>query len=188
MNEYYFIKKYGWMFLAGGMLFFLFFIIFLCSSSSVGSEEGVVISYFTIPFEDNVNYVITSKYGTRIDPLNNNVISFHNGLDVSAPVGTNIVSSADGVIHSVGYSESGLGNYVYIEHDFGGVVMYTMYGHMLDDSIVVKVGDTVKSKQKIGVIGSSGRSTGVHLHFMISKGKLGFTEEDLIDPILIFES
>lgn len=184
MDEYYFIKKYGWKLAGACMPFFLLFIILLCATSSGGSEEGIATAYFSTPFEDHVLYNVTSNFGNRIDPITMNSISFHSGIDLSAPVGTSIVASADGVVYEVGYSESGLGNYVYIEHDFGGLVLYTMYGHMLDNSIVVKVGDEIKTKQKIGIIGSTGRSTGVHLHFMISKDKISFNETDLLDPAI----
>lgn len=185
--EYYFIKKYGWKLAFACMPFFLLFIILLCCGSSGGSEEGVATAYFTTPFEDGVNYTITSNFGNRIDPITLDRISFHSGIDLSAPAGTSIVSCADGVVYEVGYSESGLGNYVYVEHDFGNLKMYSMYGHMLDDSIVVKVGDKVKAKQKVGTIGSTGRSTGIHLHFMISKNKISFNETDLLDPIIVIK-
>lgn len=184
MDEYYFLKKYGWKIGFACLPIFLLFIILLCATSSGGSEEGIATSLFTTPFEDNVRYTITSNFGTRIDPFDKNKIVFHSGIDLASLAGTPIVATADGVVYEVGYSESGLGNYVYIEHDFGGLVLYSMYGHMLDDSIVVKVGDKIKAKEKIGIIGSTGRSTGIHLHFMISKNKISFKQEDLMDPIV----
>lgn len=186
--EYYFLKKYAWKIGFACMPFFLLFIILLSvGTSSGGSEEGLATAYFSTPFEDNVNYVITSNFGNRIDPITLDKISFHSGIDLSAPEGTNIVACADGIVYETGYSESGLGNYVYIEHDFGSLKMYSMYGHMSDDSIIVNVGDKVKVKQKIGVIGTTGKSTGIHLHFMISKNKISFKEADLIDPINILK-
>lgn len=185
--EYYFLKKYGWKIGCACMPFFFLFIVLLCATSSGGSEEGVATAFFSTPFEEEIKYTITSNYGTRIDPIDLDKISFHSGIDLSAPAGTSIVASADGVVYEVGYSESGLGNYVYIEHDYGGLVLYTMYGHMADDSIVVNVGDKVKAKDKIGTIGSTGRSTGIHLHFMISKNRISFKQEDLMDPIVVMK-
>ena len=129
----------------------------------------------------------TSDFGYRVDPIDKSSISFHSGIDLSAPEGTDIVASADGEVIGTGYQENGLGNYVYLKHDLGGIVLYTMYGHMLDDSIVVEVGDIVKKKDKIGTIGSTGRSTGIHCHFMISVNKLSFQEEDLLNPIIVVE-
>lgn len=163
-------------------------IIMFCFVGTGSSNDVVATAYLSIPFEDNVDYNITSEFGTRVDPIDSSQTLFHSGLDMTAPIGTSIVSSADGVVYEVGYSEDGLGNYVYVEHKFGDIKIYTMYGHMLDNSIVVKKGDTIKAKQKIGVIGSSGRSTGVHLHFMISKNKISFEEKDLIDPILVINN
>ena len=150
--EYYFLKKYGWKIGCACMPFFFLFIVLLCATSSGGSEEGVATAFFTTPFEEEIKYTITSNYGTRIDPIDLNKISFHSGIDLSAPAGTSIVASADGIVYEVGYSESGLGNYVYIEHDYGGLVLYTMYGHMADDSIVVNVGDKVTKGSTICVI------------------------------------
>ena len=164
------------------MPFFFLFIVLLCATSSGGSEEGVATAFFSTPFEEEIKYTITSNYGTRIDPIVENTISFHSGIDLSAPAGTDIVASGDGIIHKVGYDANGLGNYVYIKHDLGGLVFYTIYGHMLDNSIVVKENDSIKAKDKIGTIGSTGRSTGTHLHFMISKNKISYKEEDLINP------
>jgi len=169
------------------MPFFLLFTILLCAGTSGGSEESIAHAYFSTPFEENINYTITSHFGNRIDPITLDKISFHSGIDLSAPAGTSIVAIADGVVYEVGYSETGLGNYVYIEHDFGSFKMYSMYGHMLDDSIVVKVGDKIKTKDKIGTIGSTGRSTGIHLHLMISKNKISFNETDLLDPIVVLK-
>lgn len=147
------------------------------------------MAYLTLtpPFPDGTNYTKTSNFGYRIDPIDKSNISFHSGLDLSAPAGTDIVASADGEVVGTGFQENGLGNYVYIKHDLGGMVLFTMYGHMLDDSIVVNVGDKVMKKQKIGTIGSTGRSTGIHCHFMISVDKLSFKQEDLLDPIIVVE-
>ena len=185
--EYYIIKKYAWKLACACIPFFLLFVILLCATSSGGSEEAVVTAFFSTPFDEKIKYTITSNYGTRVDPIDSDKVTFHNGVDMSASDGTSIVASADGVVYEVGYSESGLGNYVYLEHDYGGLVLYSMYGHMLDDSIVVKVGDKIKTKDKIGTIGSTGRSTGTHLHFMISKNKISFNQEDLIDPSIILK-
>ncbi len=65
--------------------------------------------------------------------------------------------------------------------------MYTAYGHMLDNSIVVEKGDSVLKGQKIGEVGSTGASTGCHLHFMIMKGKISYKEEDLINPRFVID-
>lgn len=171
----------------GGLFFFLFLIILLCFLGSTTSSESIAYLTLTLPFPENTYYVKTSDYGYRIDPIDKSNISFHSGIDLSAPEGTDIVASADGEVVATGYQENGLGNYVYLKHDLSGITLYTMYGHMLDDSIVVSVGDIVKKKDKLGTIGSTGRSTGIHCHFMISVNKLSFKQEDLLDPIIVVE-
>lgn len=138
----------------------------------------------TVPFKSGVDYIITSKFGTRTDPVYGGS-AFHSGIDLSAPSGTEIVASANGVVKETGYNANELGNYVYIEHVINGVTYYTAYGHMLDDSIVVKEGEPVTSKQKIGIIGSTGKSTGIHLHFSVMTPNLSFDKENLKDPLSI---
>lgn len=183
MNELIFLKKYGFIIAGGGILFLLIFLILMCNSISGGGYEGVAYAYLTVPFNDDVKYTITSNFGERIDPIETDKIAFHSGIDITAPEGTSIVASYDGVVVGVGYQENGLGNYVYLEHNLGDIKLYTMYGHMLDDSIVVKEGQKVKTKDKLGIMGSTGKSTGRHLHFMISVNKISYKQEDLIDPI-----
>ena len=91
-------------------------------------------------------------------------------------------SSSDGIIYEVGYSPTGLGNYVYIKHITDDGTLFTAYGHMLDNSIIVNKNETIKKGQKIGQVGSTGASTGCHLHFMIMKNKISFKQEYLINP------
>jgi len=85
---------------------------------------------------------------------------FHTGIDMAAPFGTPVTSAADGVVVAVAHTTVGYGNYVIVAH--GGGVM-TLYGHLLQTD--VKVGDRVARGQKVGLEGSSGLSTGPHLHF-----------------------
>ena len=113
--------------------------------------------------------------------------AFHNGLDLDAPDGSEVVAAADGYVVETGYQENGLGNYVYVEHNFDGIVYYSAYGHMLDESIVVSEGEPVKAKQKLGIIGASGRVTGTHLHFMLMTPKLSYEQKYLVDPLLVIE-
>lgn len=107
----------------------------------------------------NVSYN-ASGFGWRLDPFNGNN-AFHEGIDFSAPTGTPIVAAAGGVVIAAEYHPQ-FGNMVEIDH--GGDIM-TRYGHT--SKIYVKVGDIVKRGQHIADIGSTGRSTGSHLHFEV---------------------
>ena len=85
---------------------------------------------------------------------------FHTGIDLVEPFGSPVYAADDGVVALVGSSSSGYGNYVVIAHSGG---LNTLYGHL--STAVVKVGDRVSQGQPVGLEGSSGNSTGAHLHF-----------------------
>ena len=181
--------KYLIIFLSiGGLSTFL--VLFIClliaNNSGDNSTEVQVDGSLSVPFQDSVKYTITSEYGYRKDPINEKMV-LHDGIDVAAPQGTEIVASASGTVVDVGYQENGLGNYVYIEHNIDGTIYYTAYGHMLDDSIVVTKGQKVKAKEKLGIIGQSGRATGTHVHFSLLTPKLKWDKDNLKDPMYIFE-
>ena len=106
------------------------------------------------------HFEITSDFGKRRDPFTNGW-AFHPGLDFGANRGAAILATAPGRVVQAGPAGP-YGNMVEIDHGLG---ISTRYGHM--KSISVKVGDEVDFRQKIGVIGDSGRSTGRHLHYEI---------------------
>lgn len=85
---------------------------------------------------------------------------FHTGLDTVLPLGSPVLAADDGVVLLVGSGTTGYGNYVVLEHNGG---LQTLYGHL--DKALVKVGDRVAQGQPIGLEGSTGNSTGPHLHF-----------------------
>jgi murein DD-endopeptidase MepM/ murein hydrolase activator NlpD len=87
-------------------------------------------------------------------------------LDLSAADGTTILAAADGKVAYSGPS-SGYGNLILIEHTVGGQKIATGYAHMWDGHLYVQTGDTVTAGQHIADVGSSGYSTGAHLHFEI---------------------
>lgn len=161
-------------------------IVLIAQSSSAEPSIMLTISEFSIPFKEDINYVITSKFGLRIDPFDETE-TFHDGIDLAVPEGTEIVASLDGVVVEVGYQENGLGNYVYIEHKVNDIIFYTAYGHMEDDSIVVSEKQIISANEKIGLVGQSGKATGIHLHFSIMTPKLKFSKEYLVDPQPIFD-
>ncbi len=113
-----------------------------------------------MPLGRPVDGAITSKYGQRTDPLNNKQ-GFHVGVDIRGKHGTKIRATAAGVVVKA-FVNGGYGNYVEIDHGNG---YRTVYGHM--QSYVVKKGESVKRGQIIGLVGSSGRSLGPHLHYEI---------------------
>lgn len=120
------------------------------------------------------NTRITSKFGMRFHPvLKYNKL--HTGVDVGAPKGAKIVSANAGTVITSTYNAS-YGNYVMVDH---GGNMVTLYAHMSSRS--VKKGDVVKKGQQLGLVGSTGYSTGPHLHFEIIKnGKY-------VDPMTHFK-
>lgn len=105
---------------------------------------------------------LSSKYGNRRNPFGRG-IKFHKGIDISNSHGTNIVAAGSGVVTFVG-NRSGYGKVVVIKHNSE---YETLYAH--NSKNLVKVGDKVKKGQVIAKMGSTGRSTGCHLHFEIHK-------------------
>jgi murein DD-endopeptidase MepM/ murein hydrolase activator NlpD len=103
---------------------------------------------------------ITSGFGMRFHPILH-YTRFHAGLDFGAPWGSPIVAAADGTVVAAGYG-GGYGRQVQIAHG-GGIL--TLYGHM--SSIAASPGEPVRQGQVIGYVGSSGLSTGPHLHFEV---------------------
>lgn len=102
-----------------------------------------------------------SGYGWRIDPIYK-VKRFHEGMDFSAPTGTEIYSTGDGVVKRAIRSHGGYGNHLEIDHGFG---YSTVYAHM--DDFNVKIGQKVKRGDVIGMVGNTGKSTAPHLHYEV---------------------
>lgn len=105
---------------------------------------------------------LTSRFGGRSNPFGTGGGEFHAGLDVAAPTGTAVLAAADGIVTFAGW-KGGYGNVIIIEHD--GQQVVTRYGHL--SRIYVKEGDTVTAGRLIGSVGSTGRSTGPHLHYEV---------------------
>lgn len=113
-----------------------------------------------------------SGYGIRIDPFYRTK-KFHYGLDFSAPSGTPIYATADGFIELI-FKESeagsqGYGNVIIINHDYG---YKTLYAHMSNFNLNIKKGSFVKRGTTIGYVGSTGKSTGPHLHYEVRKNNI----------------
>ena len=104
---------------------------------------------------------ISSEFGPRRDPFTGEY-EFHTGIDFSAPAGTPVYATGGGKVVAVGYDKR-LGLFVKIKHLKN---IYTLYGHL--SKVVVKKGQIVQKGQVIGYVGSTGRSTGPHLHYQVS--------------------
>ena len=112
---------------------------------------------------------ISSEYGWRKNPVSG-VNKLHAGTDFAAPAGTPIYAAASGYVQVAGWSSGGYGNYVIIYHGkmSDGVAYSTLYGHMR--SVATSAGKYVKQGEVIGYVGSTGNSTGNHLHLEVWRG------------------
>lgn len=162
----------------------LLLIVMTTCDSGAGDETVIAGVVFTTPFKEGVPITITSKFGTRIDPINH-TSDFHSGVDLDAPDGSEVVSIGDGEVVKVVLNNGTLGNSVYVKHNVDNVVYYSVYGHLLNNSIVVSEGQQVKAKQKLAIIGNSGRVTGIHLHLTLMTPELKWNQKNLIDPVNI---
>ncbi|BDP81195.1 lysozyme family protein [Enterococcus faecium] len=120
------------------------------------------------------NPVISSGFGWRSDPFGGGT-AFHRGLDFANPFGSNIKAIAAGKVITAGPHYS-WGNHIVIQHENGQV---SLYAHL--NKILATVGQTVKQGQTIGQLGSTGNSTGPHLHLEIAKSS-DLSQANLIDP------
>lgn len=117
---------------------------------------------------------IASGFGYRIDPIYK-VGKMHSGLDFTAPQGTPIYATANGIVKVADYSTGGYGNHIVIDHGYG---YETLYGHMVRTKATV--GAKVTRGQVIGWVGSTGKSTGPHCHYEVHK------DGHPVDPIYFF--
>ncbi|WP_341941809.1 M23 family metallopeptidase [Microbacterium sp. LWH10-1.2] len=142
-------------------------------SGNGGGDEAPVVPETTrivFPLPEGT-WVRTSPFGWRNDPITGER-RFHAGSDFAAPDGTPIYAVADGVVVRANYTDAG-GGVIVIEHTVGGQRVASMYVHMWQHGIHVAEGGTVTAGQHIGDVGSSGHSTGPHLHLQIHPGGAG---------------
>jgi ribosomal protein S25 len=125
---------------------------------------------------------ITSHFSkSRPHPITG-VVAFHSGTDFAQPGRQEIKAAAAGrVVKS--YVSSSYGECIIIRHNIKGQTWETLYAHMLAGSRRVNVGDSVKQGQVIGLMGSTGDSTGQHLHFEIHKGTWNSQRSNAVDPV-----
>ena len=106
---------------------------------------------------------VASGFGMRFHPIHK-IRKMHTGMDFTAPTGTPIYATGDGVVERVTKSRRGYGNHVVLKHNFG---YRTRYAHMSEFN--VKKGQKVKRGDVIGFVGSTGTSTAPHLHYEVEK-------------------
>lgn len=130
--------------------------------SAADGEAMAVMSLFksdeeiTVP----VHGEITSEYGNRTNPVSGEYL-MHSGIDIAADLGTEIRAAYSGIVSEVGSNSVG-GNYISVVHRDGSE---TLYCHCSE--IIAKKGDVIRAGEVIALVGSTGRSTGPHLHFEI---------------------
>lgn len=133
------------------------------SSSNSGGSYTAGTSSWGFVYPTNVTWV-SSPYGTRVDPISGSV-AFHSGTDFPANCGTPIKAARAGRVTDR-YYQSSYGNRLVIDHGaINGVYLSTAYNHA--QSYIVSVGQYVQRGQTIGYIGTTGRSTGCHMHFQV---------------------
>lgn len=127
--------------------------------------------------ENGKDYVITSWFGYRSDPFTGKT-AYHDGVDLAAPTGTPVYAPLDGIVQYAA-SMSGYGNTIMLSH--GSVI--TLYGHL--SSIAVRSGEEVRQGALIGKVGSTGRSTGPHLHWGAYQSN--FSKTNAFDPMSLLK-
>jgi murein DD-endopeptidase MepM/ murein hydrolase activator NlpD len=131
------------------------------SKADLTAAEAKLTAYMdTVPTLWPTSGRVTDDFGFRKDPFTRRT-KYHDGIDIGADYGISIKASASGIV-TLAERTSGYGLAVKISHGRG---IYTLYGHA--SKLLVKVGQTVKKGDVIAKVGSSGRSTGPHLHFEV---------------------
>ena len=129
----------------------------------------------------NQGYTISSTYGWRVDPIDGSR-SLHTGIDIAGTgLGSPVYAADNGTVIKSEYNTAGYGNYIVINHNNG---YYTSYAHM--NQRISDIGDTVAKGQIIGYVGSTGRSTGPHLHFEAWYGGAPFAGGSRFNPFELY--
>lgn len=141
----------------------------------IASKQDMLASIPSIqPVSNKQLERIASGFGARIDPIYK-IMKFHAGLDFTAPIGTPVYATGNGVVEVAEYNTTGYGNNIWIRHGFG---YRTHYCHMV--KLKASQGKTVKRGEVIGWVGSTGKSTGPHCHYEVEKNG------EKLDPIHFF--
>ncbi|MGD9931777.1 MAG: M23 family metallopeptidase [Mangrovibacterium sp.] len=130
---------------------------------ALGKEKMLASIPAVMPVSNKDLKRTASGWGFRIHPIYK-IRRFHYGMDFTAPIGTEIYATGDGIVKDVQTSRTGYGRWIVIDHGFG---YETLYGHM--NEFNVKVGQAVKRGSVIGYVGNAGTSSGPHLHYEVHK-------------------
>ena len=136
--------------------------------------DGYMQFFSKVPLDEPVNGFIRSGFGKRVSPFTRRV-SFHEGVDFAVPYGSEILSTGNGIVSEIKWSRS-YGLMVEIDHGSGFI---TRYAHL--SKSLVKEGQKICAGQRIGLVGSTGRSTGPHLHYEV------LAENKYVDPQKLLE-
>ncbi len=136
------------------------------ADQSADGSRGITQKFAAVwPLQEG-SYTETSAFSWRVSPISGELL-MHEGVDLAAPSGTPIYAAAAGIVSEVGYSGRS-GNYVEITHVLDdGTTFTSAYMHQADGAILVGEGQEVEAGQQVGGVGSTGWSTGAHLHFEI---------------------
>lgn len=119
---------------------------------------------------------INNEFGFRRNPFGGRSYEFHNGLDIDGEKGDVVVAPGNGVVSKAGW-QGGYGNLIEIDHGNG---LKTRYGHL--SKVDIQVGDSVQRGQQIGLVGSTGRSTGPHLHYEVRVNEKAINPRRFLPP------
>ena len=134
------------------------------AEAPVARDAFAISSYSVVQWPVPAGTPISSGFGVREC---DDCPTDHTGTDFNPGSGYPIQVISDGVVTEAGYDSTGYGNKVVVQHVIDGQVVSTLYAHMLDASILVTVGQTVPRGTVLGLVGSTGESTGAHLHLSV---------------------
>ncbi|WP_196607236.1 peptidoglycan DD-metalloendopeptidase family protein [Pectinatus frisingensis] len=146
---------------------FIFIISLFLYTTAFAADGGEFDGNMISPIDLSEGEITSGFYDPRADHWE----GIHGGIDIAAPEGTPIYAAADGIVSFAGPCD-GFGNAIFIDHGYmdGYGEIYTVYGHMSEDSILVWSGDAVTQDEPIAFVGNEGHSTGAHLHFGVQLG------------------
>ena len=164
-------RSFLWLTVAFSLMFASCASLSSLRGSSIGKNEETMSEDFINPLK-KTKFYLTSQFGPRIDPISR-VPSNHNGIDMACSTGTPVYAVKSGVVEVSGWHNR-YGNYIIIRHEGN---YKSLYAHL--SKLLTTKGDKVEQGEKIGLVGSTGYSTGPHLHLTMYKNG------NLVDPLTL---